>query len=295
MLISDNNNRKGFLLGFAGFFALSVTDTTNRFTLSNDLIAFPTYFACVQIMILILLAAFGTLRYKSTFFKVNDKKMVFCRSFILSLNILCGMLAVSYLSLDLFYSIVFTMPLLATVLGAIFLKEKIRPLQIISLVLGLIGILIIIQPSISAGDRLLGLILALLTAFTGVSAALITRKYLQKENSLTSTFYAFLLSAILGIGMFFTLSPGFALLSPNPSSLLLIILSSIATLIGATLYMKAYQVGKVSYVAPSQYTQLIWGICFGYLLFSDSVAAKTLIGAAIIIFACLLNLYKNKS
>lgn len=78
---------------------------------------------------------------------------------------------------------------------------------------------------------------------------------------------------------------------PSLFILSLICIAALGTVLGTTFFMKAFQVAPIKYVAPTQYTQLIWGIIFGYLLFSDITSLNTLLGAAIIIIATIINLY----
>jgi S-adenosylmethionine uptake transporter len=53
--------------------------------------------------------------------------------------------------------------------------------------------------------------------------------------------------------------------------------------IGGLLVIKAYRMAPAVIVAPMQYSQMLWAILFGALLFDETIDLYTAIGSAIII------------
>ena len=53
--------------------------------------------------------------------------------------------------------------------------------------------------------------------------------------------------------------------------------------------MKSYQKGVVQNIAIIQYTQIVVGIAFGYLIFKDVPSLYNLLGISIILIATFLN------
>jgi S-adenosylmethionine uptake transporter len=50
----------------------------------------------------------------------------------------------------------------------------------------------------------------------------------------------------------------------------------------------AYARAEAQHLAPVEYTAFIWASLFGFLLFGEAVRPLTLIGAAMIVGACLI-------
>ena len=200
------------------------------------------------------------------------------------------MLAVSYLQLDVFYSIVFLMPIFVTIFGVTILKETLHYLQYIVILLAFIGMLLVIKPIFDANMNILGIIYALIVTITGAFSATMVKKYLPNEKPFSNIFYVFLFSFILSIVLNFRPN-NISIIVPNISIILIVICISIITFIAATVYILAYQKGNSIFVAPTQYFQLLFGILFGYLFFQEVIQLNTLLGLLVIIIANMLNVF----
>ena len=64
--------------------------------------------------------------------------------------------------------------------------------------------------------------------------------------------------------------------------------------LGEILVIKALEVAHAVILAPLQYTMLIWGILYGYLIFSDLPDQWTMIGALIIMATGLYTLHRER-
>ncbi len=63
----------------------------------------------------------------------------------------------------------------------------------------------------------------------------------------------------------------------------LIVWIGVAAALGQAALILAFRMAPASIVAPMQYTQLIWGIAFGALLFGDAPDFAMIAGALLII------------
>ena len=50
----------------------------------------------------------------------------------------------------------------------------------------------------------------------------------------------------------------------------------------------AYARAEAQHLAPVEYTAFVWAALFGFLVFGEAVRPLTLIGAAMIVIACVL-------
>ncbi|MDX1738281.1 MAG: DMT family transporter [Alphaproteobacteria bacterium] len=188
----------------------------------------------------------------------------------------CAFYAFSNLPLAQVYTIIFMMPLFITLLSIPFLGERVGFHRGASILAGLAGVIIVLRPG--SAELGLGHLAALGTAFGGALASVIVRKIGQEERGAV-----FLLYPMLGnIALMGALLP----FSYQPMSLtemgLMALLAAFAFLATA-LMIGAYKIGEAAAVAPMQYSQMIWAIIFGALLFGETPDVMTMIGALVII------------
>lgn len=285
-----NQNITAVFFSFLSFTFFSIMDIISRYVLHNNLMDFTLYFFYIKTLTIVLFIVFGFLFARSNFFVIKNKKVVFFRAILIAINAFCVTLALKYLPLDIFYALVFLMPLLATILSVPLLKEKLKFINIIGILIGFIGILVALNPTYHHYS-IIGIILCFVVILSGALAGIIARKYLVNENPFTATFYSFLLAGLIAIfGLLINVKSGNVALSlPSVRLSIIILAGAIATLNASSFYMKAYQLGKSMYVAPIQYIQIIYGSFFGYWLFGDKIANNTLIGIIIIILGTILN------
>ena len=188
--------------------------------------------------------------------------------------------AFSQLSLAQTYALLFTTPLFITLLAIPVLGEKVGPRRWSAVIIGLVGVLIVLQP----GQAELGLgHLAGVVAAVGVAlASIIVRKIGQNERPVVLLLYPMVANFILMAAIMpFVYRPmpvehlgAFGLIA---------ILGFLATL----LLIAAYKAGEAVIVAPMQYSQIIWATLFGVLFFDEQLGMATLIGTVVIIMSGL--------
>jgi drug/metabolite transporter (DMT)-like permease len=173
-------------------------------------------------------------------------------------------------------SISFVAPMLATLLGIFLLKEKVEPARLVAVAAGFIGVLIIIRPG--SGMFSWVAVLPLATAASFASYQILTRRLAGIDNPYTSLFY----SGVVGTVMLATVLP-FEWTTPK-TLLHALMLPAIGFVGGLShlILIRAYDQAAVSTLAPFSYTQLIWVILMGYLVFGDFPDHWSLIGIAVI-------------
>jgi len=173
-------------------------------------------------------------------------------------------------------SISFVAPMLATLLGVFLLKEKVEPARWVAVAAGFIGVLIIIRPG--SGVFSWVAVLPLATAASFASYQILTRRLAGVDNPYTSLFY----SGLIGTVMLAVVLP-FEWTTPK-TVLHALMLPAIGFIGGLShlILIRAYDQAAVSNLAPFSYTQLIWVILMGYLVFGDFPDHWSLIGIAVI-------------
>lgn len=171
----------------------------------------------------------------------------------------------------------FTVPIFATILGALILKESTGWHRWGAVLVGFAGVLIVAQPGgshIPLGGALVGLTAALFVALVAIQL----RQMARTEEPPTTVFWFSTLSLPpLAIGYLFVAAPHgwqtFALL-------VAIGLVGGAAQLALTASLRF---APVSVVVPMDYSSLIWATLYGYLLFGALPSPWTWVGAPIII------------
>lgn len=184
--------------------------------------------------------------------------------------------AFSNLPLAQVYAILFSMPLLVTILAIPMLGEKVRLRRWAAVVTGLVGVMIVLRPG--QADLSLGHLAALVAAGTSAAASVIARKIGKDERSVVLLLYPM-------VGNFIVMGAALPFVYvPMPiEDLGLMSIIAVFGLIGAFLMILAYREGEAVIVAPMQYSQILWATGYGYALFNEHLDGPTVLGAAVII------------
>ena len=173
-------------------------------------------------------------------------------------------------------SITFIAPVLVTLMGAFFLKEKVETARWLAVAGGFAGVLIIIRPG--GGVFTWTSVLPLCCAACFACYQILTRKVANLESPYTSIFYSGLVGSVL-----MSLTLPYVWIRPQSvyHGLLFVLIGIIGGL-SHLIMIKAYDYAPASRLAPFSYTQLIWVTAMGYLVFGHFPDHWSLIGIAVI-------------
>ncbi len=197
-----------------------------------------------------------------------------------------GFYAFSVLPMAEVYSLVFSAPILITILAIPVLGERVKMIRWIAIILGMSGVVVVLQPGnteLSLG-HLSGFMAAVFLSITSV----VTRKIGAREHSVTLIVYPLMTNLfVTGIIMIWVYKPmpGIALTTLCGIGML--------SVLGQTLLVLAYRASEAQFVAPVQYIQMLWAIGFGSLFFNETLKQTTVLGATIIILSGLLFVWRE--
>jgi drug/metabolite transporter (DMT)-like permease len=210
------------------------------------------------------------------------------RSFLLFASTLCNFFALKYLQLVETQSIIFATPLLVALLAGPLLGERIGWQRMTAIGVGFIGILVITRPGLGTMHPA-----ALLSLAGSVSYAfynIVTRMLASSDSIATTTLY----SSVAGI-VFVT--PVLPWVWSTPSSPLVWFLLATTGFYGAFghwLLVLAHARAPAAILAPFIYSQIVWMLVLGYVLFGDWPDSWTFVGAGIVIASGLYLLYRER-
>lgn len=185
------------------------------------------------------------------------------------------------------YAIVFSAPMLITVLAVLVLGEKVGPRRWTAVGIGLVGVLVILRPGAGAFSWAALAVLggAACYAATAISVRVLTR---------TDTTQAMVVWALLlmGLGAGVLAWPVWQPVAAGDIGL--IALMGVLGALGQVLLTEAFRMGEASQVAPLEYTALLWTVLIDAAAWGKLPDAMTWLGAAIIVAGGLYLLRRER-
>jgi S-adenosylmethionine uptake transporter len=183
-------------------------------------------------------------------------------------------------------ALAFIAPLIALYLAALLLGEEIERRAILASVLGLAGVGTILSGQAQAHlghEALLGSLAILASATLYAFNIILMRKQALLAGPVE---IAFFMSALMSLG-FLCAAPWLAVF-PEPRHLPAIGAAAALAFASLMLLSWAYARAQAQHLAPVEYTSFVWAAFFGVAIFHEPVRALTLLGAAMIVTACLI-------
>ncbi|MDE1993502.1 MAG: DMT family transporter [Rhizobiaceae bacterium] len=204
-----------------------------------------------------------------------------------AISAICSIVAFTKLPMAEAFALLFLLPSFVTILSVIFLKEDIRWQRWTAVVLGFVGVLIVLRPGFR--ELSIGHFCAAVGGLSGAVSIVIYRAIGPNEKRIS----------LYGAALFGTLIVSGLLMLPEmtwPTGLQWTFLASYGLLgtLGTVLLMTAAHFAPANLVAPPQYSQMIWAIGFGYLLFNDSIDVPMAVGIVLIIISGMLTLARER-
>ncbi|WP_454623186.1 DMT family transporter [Brucella anthropi] len=244
-------------------------------------VTFMRFFIQCWLMFFILLIVGGFAALRTQYLAGN-----LIRGALMGFGGLCFFTAVKYMPLADAMAVFFAEPLILTLFSAIFLKEKVGWRRFSAVGIGLIGTMIVIQPSFEIFGAVS--LLPLATAVTFAIYLILNRKYGAKESPLVMQFYAGVGGWVLaGVAMIFGTAAGlgdlsFGLPQGIQPWLLLLLLGTIGT-VSHLMVVQAFKLAPASMLAPFQYLEIVNAVLVGLIVFGDFPTPSKWCGIAIIV------------
>lgn len=275
----------GLAYMLTGMFIFSAVDAQAKFlteTLPVLQIAWARQFGLLAaVLVLLAVRGRGMLRTHHPVIQMTRGVLVIASSILF-------IVAVSYVPLADAVAVSFIAPLVVTILGALILREPVGIRRWSAVAIGFVGALIVIRPG--AGVLHPAVLLVLLAATLFAVRQVISRMVSDADGTMTTVAY----TALVG-GLLLTIPLPFIWVWPT-TTLEVALLVSIAVMAacGELLVIKALEAAQAVVVAPVQYTMLIWGTFYGWLLFAQLPDLWTWVGSAIIVATGLYTFHRER-
>ncbi len=207
-----------------------------------------------------------------------------------------GFASLGYLPLPEVTAIGYAAPLLTVIFAAMFLGEQVRAFRIGAVVLGLAGVLIVLSPRLTvltgeaAGTReALGAMLVLGSAVFAALAQVFVRKLVNTEATAAIVFYFSLTASVLSL-----VTLPFGWVWPTAGETALLVGAGLLGGVGQILLTSSYREADASLVAPFDYASMLFALLIGYFVFSEVPTLTMLGGAALVILAGILIIWRER-
>ncbi|MCT8158710.1 DMT family transporter [Pseudoruegeria sp. SHC-113] len=227
--------------------------------------------------------------------RVVSVKMHLLRGIVGTAAMGMGFAALGLLPLPEVTAIGYAMPLLTVVFAALILKEQVRLFRFAAVGLGLVGVLIVLWPRlVGSGASLgegaaLGALLVLGSASLAALAQITIRRMVATETTSSIVFWFSITATLASL-----LTLPFGWVVPAGWQMGLLVLSGILGGVGQILLTSSYRHADASLLAPFDYTSMLLALGIGYFVFAEVPTPMMLTGAALIITAGVLIIWRER-
>jgi drug/metabolite transporter (DMT)-like permease len=232
-------------------------------------------------------------------------------SLLLRSAIMCSayfafVLSIAALPIATSVSIYFTMPFFVAALAGWGLGEQVRYYRWIAISVGFAGVLVMVRPGF--GEGLPAMVLAFYSAFGYAVSQMMGRHLSQRiapavmANWQNLTYFAAACVVTLAVSLIGPVATSDKSLEfllrpwawPNGEQLVLLLAMGVLSTIASVGFTYAYRSAEANFVAPFEYTALLWAVMNGLLFFGDFPDVVTWVGVSIVILAGLWMLWMDQ-
>jgi drug/metabolite transporter (DMT)-like permease len=185
--------------------------------------------------------------------------------------------AVAYLPLVDVMTFYMAAPIYVTAISAVVLREQVGWRRWSAVIVGFVGVIIALRPTTASFS------LPALIALAGsvcFSFLLLATRHLRGTSDTVLVTGQTVTALLFGI----VLAP-LNWVTPSATDTALLALLGVVSMIAHVCVNRSLKLAPASTVVPYQYSMIIWGIVFGFVVFGDVPEIAMLVGAAIIICA----------
>jgi len=210
------------------------------------------------------------------------------RSTLLLVSTTLNFIALRYLQLDQTMTIMFCTPFLVALLGGPLLGEWIGWRRWAAILVGFCGVLLVARPG--AGGIHPAALMIFASAGCYAFYSISTRVLARTDSDQTTNFYSNLVgAAAVTVAVPFVWTP-----QSNPKVIALMGAMGLFSGFGHYLLIRAHRLAPAAVLAPFIYTEIVWMIALGFLVFRDVPNHWTLAGVVVVILSGLYLLYRER-
>ncbi len=274
----------GLICGAVGTFAC--LDTTAKY-LGREIAVMQIVWARYTFAFLLTLPISNPLR-RPGLLRTGRPILQIGRATLLLGSTMLNFFALRYLQLDQVLAIAFSTPFLVAALSGPVLGEWVGPRRWAAIAVGMFGVLVVTRPGF--GEFHPAALLAMLSACCYALYFLSTRVLSRTDSNETTLFYSNAVGAVLMLPVI-----PFVWMAPTLGQFALLVMAGALASFGHYLLIVAHRHAPPSLLSPFIYTQLVWVVVLGYVVFGDVPDSWTLFGASIVVGSGLYILHRERT
>ncbi|MFY0659457.1 MAG: DMT family transporter [Shimia sp.] len=228
--------------------------------------------------------------------RVNNAMGHVWRGVIGTTSMAMNFAALGLLPLPEVTAIGFAAPLMTVIFAAMFLGEEVRAFRLTAVGIGLVGVCVVLWPRLTIFDAdqasavaTVGVMLVLGSALFRALAQIHIRKLVQTDQTSAIVFYFSLTASCLSL-----LTLPFGWVIPTWEQAGLLVTAGLIGGVAQIMLTSCYRFAPASVVAPFDYVAMLFAIVIGYVWFSEIPTPQMLVGAAIVISAGILIIWRER-
>jgi drug/metabolite transporter (DMT)-like permease len=244
----------------------------------GEVVFFRGLFALIPIVIF-----FGYRRELRGALQTERLSAHFVRGMFSVCGTFCSFGALARLPIADVTAIAFIAPLITVIFAAVILREQVHVYRWSAVVVGFGGVILMLSPYLRnhaalTATMLTGLAFALTNAFTSGGATIQIRRLVATESS--SAIVIFMTLIVMAAAL--VTAPFGWRLPASWLELLLLTGIGVAGGVGQMLFTDSYRLAPASFLAPFDYTSMLWAFLLGYWIFGEA-PTWTVVGGAVIV------------
>ncbi len=241
------------------------------------------FFRCLVSM----LFCFAIIYHRGLDWKGSNRIMLIARGLAGTTAVYTFFVTIQHMPLASAVTIQYTSPIFTTLIAALVLKERVKPIQLFFFALSFTGVLII--KGFDTSVNIWYLILGIFSALSSGIAYNLVRSLKEKEDPIVIVLHFQLVGVLIGfIGCLFQWQ------TPHGTDWIYLILTGVLTQLGQTNLTKALQTERVAITSSLNYLGILYALIFGILFFNESYILSTIIGIALVVAGVILNILYGK-
>lgn len=202
-------------------------------------------------------------------------------------EVACFYWAVTYLPLADIVTLYMAAPIFVTALAYPLLGEKIDAPRAFAIIFGFVGVIIAMRPSSASFS------VPALVALTGCilfSLMMVITRHLRGTKGIVLVSWQSLGALLLGA----LISP-IGWVTPSLQDFILLLMLGVVATFAHIAVNKALKLAPAAIIMPYQYTQILWAVVLGFMIFGDWPDQMMIIGSALIIAAGLFIFWREQN
>ena len=293
--MQSNDNTRGILFIMTGMAFFSIQDSLIKF-IFEDIALFELYLGRTLIQATILISFFLITKKKITL-KTHYPFLTLLRVVCFFFGFAFFYVSLTFMSLAMVSALFFSCPFFMSMFAKFFLKEQIGIRRWSAIIVGFIGVLIVLNPTIE--DFNFFKLAPVGCALCYACSMTITKYTSDKDNIYTQMTLLYIFATLASVVIFVVSGNGqfnnfsdptlqfiFREWFTNPMvSWPYVFVMGVVASISFFCVFSAYSIASPSIISLFEYSYIIFAMIAGYILFESVPVPRTLIGATIIIAA----------